>query len=120
MRGGLGRRPVIDAQLVTKMAEVEASFEQTLVDMADPDIAGDQLRYTEVAKRHSELKPVVETYHAYEAAHREADEARELANAESDEEMLAYFREQIETKSGRGREAHCQAAAPAGPEGPER
>ena len=52
---------MIDAQLVTRMAEVEASYDQTLVDMADPDIAGDQLRYTEVAKHHSELKPLVET-----------------------------------------------------------
>ncbi|MBT8246698.1 MAG: PCRF domain-containing protein, partial [Acidimicrobiia bacterium] len=89
---------MIDAQLVTRMAEVEASYDQTLVDMADPDIAGDQLRYTEVAKHHSELKPLVETYHAYQAASTEADEARELANAESDEEMLAFFREQVETK----------------------
>ena len=89
---------MIDPQLVTKMAEVEVSYEQTLTDMADPDIAGDQLRYTEVAKRHSELKPVVESYHAYEASHIEADEARELANAESDEEMLTFFREQAETK----------------------
>ena len=87
-----------DDQLGAKMAEVEASYEQTLTDMADPDIAGDQLRYTEVAKRHSELKPVVETFHAYQAARSEADEARELANAESDEEMLAYFREQIEAR----------------------
>ncbi|MCP4225909.1 MAG: PCRF domain-containing protein, partial [Actinomycetia bacterium] len=79
---------MIDEQLVAKMAEVEASYQQTLTDMADPDIAGDQLRYTEVAKHHSELKPVVETFHAYQAAQNEADEARELAKNEPDEEML--------------------------------
>ncbi len=85
-------------QLIDKMAEVEASYEQTLVDMADPDVAGDQLRYTEVAKRHADLKPVVDTYHAYRAARAEADEARELALAESDDEMLAYLRQQAEAK----------------------
>ena len=90
---------MIDEQLVAKMSEVEASFQQTLVDMADPDIAGDQARYTEVAKHHSELKPVVETYHAYQAAIEEAEEAQEMAKAESDEAMLTYLREQAETKS---------------------
>lgn len=89
---------MIDDQLVAKMTEVEASYEQTLTDMADPEIAGDQNRYTEVAKRHSELKPVVETYHAFSAAAGEADEARELARTESDDEMLTFLREQAEAK----------------------
>ncbi|MBT8203163.1 MAG: peptide chain release factor 1 [Acidimicrobiia bacterium] len=88
----------MDEQLTAKMAEVEESYNQTLVDMADPDIAGDQHRYTEVAKHHSELKPLVETYHALVAAVDEAAEAREMARSESDDEMLAYLREQAESK----------------------
>ena len=66
--------------------------------MADPDIAGDQARYTEVAKHHSELKPIVETYHLWQEARAEADEAREMAKSESEDEMLNYLREQVETK----------------------
>jgi peptide chain release factor 1 len=89
---------MIDEQLVTKMAELEESFQQTLSDMADPDIAGDQHRYTEVAKRHSELKPVVETYHGFREAILEAEEAREMLKAESDDDMVAYLREQAEAK----------------------
>ncbi len=89
---------MIDEQLVARMVDLEASYDGTLVEMADPDVAGDQHRYTEVAKRHSELKPLVEAYHAYQAATEEADEARELAKAESDDAMLAYLREQADVK----------------------
>ncbi len=89
-----------EEQLVARLTEVEASFEQTLTDMADPDIAGDQTRYTEVAKRHSDLKPIVETYHAWQEAQTEAGEAREMAKSESDEEMLTFLREQAEAKDG--------------------
>ncbi|MDH3606355.1 MAG: peptide chain release factor 1 [Acidimicrobiia bacterium] len=89
---------MIDEQLATKMAEVEASFDETLTQMADPDVAGDQARYTEVAKHHAELRPVVETYHAYQAAIAEADEAQEMARAETDESMLTYLREQASAK----------------------
>ena len=95
---------MIDQQLVTKLEEVEASYQQTLTDMADPDIAGNQTRYTEVAKRHSELKPVVDAYHAYSAAIGEAEEARGLAQTESDEEMLAYLREQADAKDAEAQE----------------
>ena len=89
---------MIDEQLITKMAEVEESYHQTLSDMAEPDIAGDQHRYTEVAKRHAELKPVVEAYHGYREAVEEAAEAREMSKAETDEDMLLYLREQAEAK----------------------
>ncbi len=87
-----------DEQLIAKLTEIEASFDQTLAEMADPEVAADQTRYTEAAKRHADLKPVVDTYHAWQEAQAEAGEARELAQSESDEEMLTYLREQVEAK----------------------
>jgi peptide chain release factor 1 len=90
---------MIEGQLASRMAEVEESFQKTLTEMADPEVASDQLRYTEVAKRHAELRPIVEVYHAHQAAAQEASEARQLAHDETDEEMLAYFRQQAEAKA---------------------
>ena len=87
-----------DEQLIAKLAQVEASFEQTLAEMAQPEIAGDQVRYTEMAKRHAELKPIVEAYHSWQEAHAEASEAREMAKSETEEEMLTYLREQVIAK----------------------
>ena len=63
---------MIDEQLVAKMAELEAAYEQTLVDMADPDVLADPERYTEITKHHAELKAVVEAYRSYQDAAGEA------------------------------------------------
>jgi len=76
---------VIDEALVTRLGEVEAAYEATLVQMADPAVLGQPRRYAEVAKRHSDLKPVVEAFHQYRDAATEAEEARELAADEPDQ-----------------------------------
>jgi peptide chain release factor 1 len=52
--------------------------------MADPDVLADQARYAEVAKRHADLKGIVETFAAYRAAATDAADAAELATEEDD------------------------------------
>jgi peptide chain release factor 1 len=54
-------------------------------------VLGDSDRYTEVAKRHAELKPIVEAFHRYREASGDATEARELAAEDADmaEELRA-------------------------------
>jgi peptide chain release factor 1 len=79
----------MDAVLVTRLDEVEATFRATLDELVDPAVLADQARYTEVAKRHADLKPIVETFEAYRDASHEADEALELAGDETDSQMAA-------------------------------
>jgi peptide chain release factor 1 len=62
-----------------KLDQLEARFLDLEAQLADPDIAGDGQRYTEVAKRHAELAEVVATYRAW----REVD-----GNLEAAKEML--------------------------------
>jgi peptide chain release factor 1 len=81
----------MDASLTERLGEVEAAYEETLTAMAEPDVAANQSRYAEVAKRHSDLKPIVEAFGAYRDAKSEAAEAGELASAEDDAEMVAYL-----------------------------
>ena len=50
----------MEEALEHRLAEIEQAFHETLETMADPEVAGDQERYTEVAKRHAELKQIVE------------------------------------------------------------
>lgn len=82
----------MDGSLVERLHEVEAAFDATLTEMADPEVAGNQEHYTEVAKRHADLKPVVAAFHAYRAAAEEAAEALELAGDEADAEMAEELR----------------------------
>jgi peptide chain release factor 1 len=79
----------MDASLVTRLEELEEAFRVTLSDLADPDVLADQWGYADVAKRHADLKPIVETFEAYRDASMEAEEARELAVEESDPDVAA-------------------------------
>ncbi len=83
----------MDASLASKLDEIVAAYEENLARMADPDVASDQAKYTEVARRHAELKAVVDTYQQYREAETEAAEAAELSAAEDDPEMVAYLRD---------------------------
>jgi peptide chain release factor 1 len=54
-------------------------------------VLGDQDRYREVSIRHSELKPIIDTFDEYQSAATEMAEATEMARAEADAEMRAYL-----------------------------
>ena len=81
----------MDDTLRARLRELEASYEATVVQLADREVLGDQARYREVATRHAELKPVIDVYHRYEEAAREAGEAEELVRHESDPDMREYL-----------------------------
>ncbi|MDJ0925547.1 MAG: peptide chain release factor 1 [Acidimicrobiia bacterium] len=74
-----------------KLEEVEARYAETLNDLADPAVLGNQDRYREVSKLHSELKPVVDAFRDYQAAAVEMSDAAEMARSEEDAEMLVYL-----------------------------
>jgi peptide chain release factor 1 len=88
----------MDQQLADRMAEMVAAFEETLALMGDPEIAGDQARYSEIARRHSELKGLVDVWHQLHAAHTDADEAAELARDEADEGVSDELRQMAEER----------------------
>ena len=73
----------MDAALAAKLDDVVAAFDDTLANLADPEVLSDQDRYRDMARRHSELKPITEAYQSYMAADTELTEAREMRQAES-------------------------------------
>jgi len=89
----------MDEVLASRLAEIETAYEETLRQMADPEVLGDQERYTEVAKRHSDLKAIVEVYHRFQAAQSEASGAAELASEEGDAETSDELRAMGEEKA---------------------
>jgi peptide chain release factor 1 len=81
----------MDPGLVERLERAESAFEAAEAEMASPDVAGDPARYADVAKRHSDLRPVVEAFHALQSALAEAEEAADLAGADSDPDMIEYL-----------------------------
>ncbi len=82
----------MEAEFVERLKEIEAAFEGTERRLSDPDVLTDQTRYTELTKRHAELRPVVESFHSHQGAIEESREAEELAAIEDDPDMAADLR----------------------------
>jgi peptide chain release factor 1 len=84
-----------------RLKEIEARYDAIEAEMAAPDVASDLDRLRDLGRSYSELQEIVVPYRAWREAQGQADDARELAKAESDPEMAAYFRDEADQAQGR-------------------
>jgi peptide chain release factor 1 len=94
----------IDARL----REIEERFETVSAEMASPDTLSDPERLRTLGRTYAELEEIVRPYRRYRDLVRAADDARELAKAEPDPEMGAYFRDEAERDDGRAHELRAE------------
>lgn len=85
----------------SRLAEIEERYLAVEAEMSSPEVGSDPNRLRELGKTFSELREIVEPYREYRSAVSQAEEAREMAKSESDEEMAAYFLAEAETAEGR-------------------
>ncbi len=85
--------------LVDRLNEIERAYRETLEMMAKPEVLADQALYTKAAKRHAELKQVVDVFDDYRSAAKDAEEAAELASVEDDAEMAAELATMADSRS---------------------
>jgi peptide chain release factor 1 len=64
-----------------KLALLEQRFDELSEQMADPTIANDYARYSEIAKQHNEMLELVQKYRALKKARKDLAENQELAAA---------------------------------------
>ena len=81
----------MDASLKEKLDELREAYDQTIIQLIDPEVLGNQDRYREISIRHSELRAVNDAYTRYEQAIVELAEAEELVAMEDDPEMREYL-----------------------------
>ena len=81
----------MDDRIIERLEGIAGDYEETVEQLSSAEVIADQNRYREIAERHAELKPIVAAFTEYRAAQEEATEAAELAKAEDDPEMVAYF-----------------------------
>jgi len=87
--------------LMDRLAELEERYEALQAEMASPDVARDPERLRRLGKDLSELGEVVVPLREFRTASLQAEEARELAKAESDPEMASFLREEAEAADRR-------------------
>ncbi len=81
--------------MIDKLREIIIHFESLETQMLDPDLMNDQTRYTEVAKEHRRLAPIVEKSKVYIATQEQIDDDNEIL-AGDDEELKDIAQAEIE------------------------
>ena len=83
-----------------QIAKVVARYEEIERQMADPAVATDHVRLTELAQERAELQPLFEAHRRYEKIVSDIDDARELAQSEEEREMVAFMNAELERLEG--------------------
>ena len=81
--------------MIDKLREIIIHYESLETQMLDPDLMNDQTRYTEVAKEHRRLAPIVEKSKVYIATQEQIDDDNEILAGE-DEELKDIAQAEIE------------------------
>jgi peptide chain release factor 1 len=72
--------------VLDRLRDLEREYLDVEARLGDPELIADQGRYQEVARRYSELKPIIETYLQLAARHGDLEAAREmLTDVEGDD-----------------------------------
>ncbi len=79
-----------------KVAAIDRRYEELNQLMADPAVATDPARLSELAREQAELQEIVSVYRAYQAAEAELAGARALAEDGSDPELADLARAEVE------------------------
>ncbi|HJV08873.1 MAG TPA: peptide chain release factor 1, partial [Acidimicrobiales bacterium] len=81
-----------------RLAGLEEEFDALEARMGDIYASGDQDEVKNAGKRHSELKPIVDTFRELRSAKEQLDDAREMVKTESDPELRDMAREEVAEK----------------------
>lgn len=81
-----------------QLAGLEEELEKLEAKLPEIYASGDRRAARDAGRRHSELRPVVDAYRAWQAATTDLADARELLAGEADPEMREYLRAEIAEK----------------------
>jgi peptide chain release factor 1 len=87
---------MLDPRLEAKLRALEAHAEELSRQLAEPDVAADPSRYRTLSREWSELRPIVEQFHAHLRTETDLQGARELAAGEHDAELAALAAEEVQ------------------------
>jgi len=77
------------------LEDLSVRYEEVMMEMNDPALTGDQVRFRKLMKEHAELTPLVEAYRKYKAANQTIEDSIDMLDSESDEEMRELLKEEL-------------------------
>ncbi len=80
--------------MLVKLKRLEEKFHDLEIDLASPEVYGDQERYTQLARQHAELQDVMSIFQEYKAVLQNLEESRQLEH-DSDAEIREMAKSEI-------------------------
>ena len=81
--------------MFAKLESVEQKFLKLEEDLSNHELLSRQKEYQQVAREHSEMAPIVETYRRYKKISHQVEENQQLFEEESDAEMREMVRQEL-------------------------
>src|SRR5215470_2173675 len=91
-----------------QLGELAAELDRLEADLPGIYASGDRRAARDAGRRHAELKPVVDAWRDWDATGRDVADARELLEAETDDEMREYLRSEIADKEAHSTELEAR------------
>ena len=82
--------------LLERLDGLDARFEEIQTLITDPSVIADQKRYVKLSKEYKSLENLLAVTHEYKKKIEDVEDAKELLASESDEELRAMAREEID------------------------
>jgi len=90
--------------LSARLPEIEARYERLQAEMSSPEAAKDPDTLRRLGREYAELGEIVLPYREYREVLAHAKEARSMAGAETDAEMVTFLREEVEAAEAKAAE----------------
>jgi peptide chain release factor 1 len=83
--------------LIDKLQHLENQFVDLEQRLTDPEVIRDQELYQKYRKEHAEIAPLIQVFRRYQLVQQDLADSQGLFKGETDEEMKAMVREEIDT-----------------------
>ena len=78
-----------------RLEDIEARFEDVVMELGNPDVTSDQNKFRKLMKEQTELSAIVEKYREYKAAKAGIEDSLAMIEEETDEEMKELAKEEL-------------------------
>lgn len=90
--------------MLDKILQIEERYKELGSTLSDPAVIQDYEKFRDLSKQRKAMEETVEVYHQWKANQEAIEDAKELIKSESDEEMKAFLKSEMETNEAKNLE----------------
>ena len=90
--------------MLDKILQIEEKYKELGVTLSDPAVIQDYEKFRDLSKQRKAMEETVEVYQQWKSNEEAIEDAKELIKSESDEEMKAFLKSEIETNEAKNKE----------------